>query len=38
MAGSEGSQIDIVAKKISDENDVTVRRAKEILFLLKHKG
>jgi hydroxymethylglutaryl-CoA reductase len=38
MAGSEGSQIDIVAKKISDENDVTVRRAKEILFSLKHKG
>ena len=37
MAGSEGSQIDIVAKKISDENDVTVRRAKEILFSLKHK-
>ena len=35
MAGSEGSQIDIVAKKISDENDVTVRRAKEILFSLK---
>jgi hydroxymethylglutaryl-CoA reductase len=38
MAGSEGSQIDIVAKKISDENDVTVRRAKEILSSLKHKG
>ena len=38
MVGSEGSQIDIVAKKISDENDVTVRRAKEILFSLKHKG
>lgn len=37
MAGSEGSQIDIVAKKVSDENDVTVRRAKEILFSLKHK-
>ena len=37
MAGSEGSQIDIVAKKISDENDVTVKRAKEILFSLKHK-
>jgi hydroxymethylglutaryl-CoA reductase len=38
MAGSEGSQIDIIAKKISDENNVTVRRAKEILFSLKHKG
>jgi hydroxymethylglutaryl-CoA reductase len=38
MAGSEGSQIDIVAKKISGENDVTVRRAREILFSLKHKG
>lgn len=37
MAGSEGSQIDTVAKKISDENDVTVKRAKEILFSLKHK-
>jgi hydroxymethylglutaryl-CoA reductase len=34
-AGSRGSQIDIVAKKISDEGDITVRRAKEILFSLK---
>jgi hydroxymethylglutaryl-CoA reductase len=34
-AGSRGSQIDIVAKKIFDEGDITVRRAKEILFSLK---
>jgi hydroxymethylglutaryl-CoA reductase len=35
MAGSRGSQIDVVAKKISDEGNITVRRAKEILFSLK---
>jgi hydroxymethylglutaryl-CoA reductase len=35
MAGSRGSQIDIVAKKISDESNITIRRAKEILFSLK---
>jgi hydroxymethylglutaryl-CoA reductase len=34
-AGSRGSQIDIVAKKISDESNITIRRAKEILFSLK---
>src|SRR5919109_1563706 len=38
MAGSRGSQIDIVAKKIADESNITVRRAKEILFSLKTQG
>nr|MDP9499254.1 3-hydroxy-3-methylglutaryl-CoA reductase [Thermoproteota archaeon] len=38
MAGAQNSEIDIVAEKIYDENDVTPRRAKEILFSIRHKG
>lgn len=37
MAGAQNSEIDIVAQKIYDENDVTPRRAKEILFSIRHK-
>ena len=38
MAGAQDSEIDIVAEKISDENNVTPSRAKEILFSIRHKG
>src|ERR671917_40360 len=38
MAGAQNSEIDIVAQKIYDENDVTPSRAKEILFSIRHKG
>jgi hydroxymethylglutaryl-CoA reductase len=38
MAGAQNSEIDIVAEKIYDENNVTPRRAKEILFSIRHKG
>lgn len=38
MAGAQNSEIDIVAQKIYDENDVTPTRAKEILFSIRHKG
>src|SRR5215203_5647664 len=38
MAGAQGNEVDLVAKKISDENNVTRKRAKQILFSLRHKG
>jgi hydroxymethylglutaryl-CoA reductase len=38
MAGAQDSEIDIVAEKIYDENNVTPSRAKEILFSIRHKG
>jgi hydroxymethylglutaryl-CoA reductase len=38
MAGAQNSEIEIVAQKIYDENDVTPTRAKEILFSIRHKG
>src|ERR671918_439887 len=38
MAGAQNSEIDIVAEKIYDENNVTPSRAKEILFSIRHKG
>src|ERR671915_842976 len=38
MAGAQDSEVDLVAKKISDENNVTRKRAKQILFSLRHKG
>jgi hydroxymethylglutaryl-CoA reductase len=37
MAGAQDSEIDIVAEKIYDENNVTPSRAKEILFSIRHK-
>jgi hydroxymethylglutaryl-CoA reductase len=37
MAGCRGSQIDMVAKKMSDENNITVSRAKEILYASETK-
>ncbi len=37
MAGCRGSQIDIVAKAITEENDITINKAKEILSTLKVK-
>jgi hydroxymethylglutaryl-CoA reductase len=37
MAGAQGNEVDLVAKKISDENNVTRKRAKQILFSLRHK-
>lgn len=38
MAGAQGNEVDLVAKKISDENNVTRKRAKQILFSLRHQG
>jgi hydroxymethylglutaryl-CoA reductase len=35
MAGADGKLIDSVAKKIADENNITVQRAKEVLRKLK---
>jgi hydroxymethylglutaryl-CoA reductase len=37
MAGAEGKLIDAVAKKIADEGDVTVRRAREVLKTLRKR-
>jgi hydroxymethylglutaryl-CoA reductase len=37
MAGAQDNEIDLVAEKISDENNVTQKRAKEILFSIRHK-
>lgn len=37
MAGCRGSQVDMVAKKMSDENNITVSRAKEILYASETK-
>jgi hydroxymethylglutaryl-CoA reductase len=36
MAGAIGDQIDIIAKRITDENNITINRAKDILALLKN--
>jgi hydroxymethylglutaryl-CoA reductase len=36
-AGCRGNQIDLVAKKMSDENSITVTRAKKILSTLENK-
>jgi hydroxymethylglutaryl-CoA reductase len=36
-AGCRGNQIDLVAKKMSDENSITATRAKEILSSLENK-
>lgn len=38
IAGAKGNQIDFVAKRISDENNINLKRAKEILTLLKGQG
>lgn len=38
MAGAKDDLIDIVAKSISDENNVNINRAKDILALLKAKN
>lgn len=35
MAGAEGKLIDLVAKKIADEDNITLQRAKEVLRKLK---
>jgi len=35
MAGAKGNLVDIVAKRIADESNVTINRAKEVLALLK---
>jgi len=37
MAGADGKLIDAVAKKIADENNITVQRAKEVLRKLKKR-
>jgi hydroxymethylglutaryl-CoA reductase len=37
MAGCRGKQIDLVAKKMSEENSVTVTRAKELISSLENK-
>ena len=36
-AGCRGNHIDLVAKKMSDENSITATRAKEILSSLESK-
>ncbi|HZI71215.1 MAG TPA: hypothetical protein VFD60_08645, partial [Nitrososphaeraceae archaeon] len=38
MAGAKDDLIDIVAKRISDENNVNINRAKDILALLRTKN
>lgn len=38
MAGAKDDLIDIVAKRISDENNVNINRAKDILALLRAKN
>jgi hydroxymethylglutaryl-CoA reductase len=38
MAGAQDNEIDLVAEKISDENNITQKRAKEILFSIRDKG
>src|SRR5690242_7569383 len=38
MAGAKGDLIDIVARRISDENNVNINRAKDILALLRTKN
>jgi hydroxymethylglutaryl-CoA reductase len=35
MAGAKGDLIDSVARRISDENNINIDRAKDILSLLK---
>jgi hydroxymethylglutaryl-CoA reductase len=35
IAGASGKLIDIVAKRISDEDNITVQRAKEVLRKLR---
>jgi hydroxymethylglutaryl-CoA reductase len=35
MAGAKGDLIDIIAKRIADENNVNINRAKEIMALLR---
>ncbi|HEY9385498.1 MAG TPA: hydroxymethylglutaryl-CoA reductase, degradative [Nitrososphaeraceae archaeon] len=35
MAGSKGDQIDVVAKKIAEENNINLQRAKDIISSLK---
>jgi len=37
MAGADGKLIDAVAKKITDENNITLQRAKEVLRKLKKR-
>jgi hydroxymethylglutaryl-CoA reductase len=38
MAGAQGNEVDLVSTKISEENNVTRKRAKQILFWLRHQG
>lgn len=38
LAGADAKFIDVVAKKISDENNITVQRAKEVLRGLKRRS
>jgi hydroxymethylglutaryl-CoA reductase len=38
MVGAKNKEIDRVAQKISDENNITPKRAKEVLFSIRHKG
>jgi hydroxymethylglutaryl-CoA reductase len=35
MAGSKGDQIDVVAKKIAEENNINLQRAKDVISSLK---
>src|SRR5919197_3317101 len=38
MAGAKDDQIDVVAKRIADEDNITVNRAKEIITLLNNNS
>jgi hydroxymethylglutaryl-CoA reductase len=37
MAGAKGDLIDLVAKRIVEENDININRAREIIESLLHK-
>jgi hydroxymethylglutaryl-CoA reductase len=37
LAGAKGVQIDVIAKRMADEANITVRRAKQILVMLRKK-
>jgi hydroxymethylglutaryl-CoA reductase len=38
MAGAKDDQIDVVAKRIADEDNITINRAKEIITLLNNNS
>jgi hydroxymethylglutaryl-CoA reductase len=38
LAGAKGVQVDVIAKRMADEANITVRRAKQILVMLRKKN